>query len=209
MPAWIIVLIIITLLVALLLAMRVNVIISYNNSLSVYARVLFIKIPLYPANEKPKKKNKEKKKKKVQNSPEQTTTEKSEKPVSPVKILWKMREALVTVLERFLGYLHFKFIRLKITVACSDAAKTALAYGAATQGVSYILEILNNISNVDIGKRSDIYVKSDFIGQKSSFDGKILLYIRVLPAIKVGIYALKEFFKARALAIKNNQRRKK
>ena len=124
--------------------------------------------------------------------------------MSPAKILWQMKESILKLTEKFLGYLHFKFIRLKITVSCEDAAKTAIAYGLTTQGVSYILEILENISNIDVSKHSEIYVRSDFISQKSSFDGKIVLYIRVFAALKVAFSAVKEFFKARALSSKSN-----
>lgn len=205
MPVPLIVIGCIILLIAAFLAIRINVVVSYKDSLCVYARVLFIKIPIYPQKEKKKKKKKEKKPPdKAVEKKEDEKEEKDEKKVSPVKILWQMRESILRLIERFFGYLHFKFIRLKITVGCEDAAKTAIAYGLTTESVAYLIEILNNISNVDISKHSEIYVKSDFISQKSSFDGKIVLYIRVLPVLKVAFGAIKEFFKARALSSKIN-----
>ena len=83
----------------------------------------------------------------------------------------------------------------KNCVSCSDAAKTALAYAGVNQGISYIVEILRNISNVELANHSDIDVQSDFISQKSEFVGKIQLYIRVLPLLSVGIHAIIEYFK--------------
>lgn len=206
MPVPLIVIGCIILLIAAFLAMRLNVVVSYKDSLCVYAKVLFIKIPIYPQKEKKKKKKKKEKKppEKAVEKEEDKKEEKGDKKVSPVKILWQMRESILRLIERFFGYLHFKFIRLKITVGCEDAAKTAIAYGLTTQSVAYLIEILNNISNVDISKHSEIYVKSDFISQESSFDGKIVLYIRVLPVLKVAFGAIKEFFKARALSSKIN-----
>ncbi len=199
MPVPLIVIGCIILLIAAFLAIRINVVVSYKDSLCVYARVLFIKIPIYPQKEKKKKKEKKEKKPpdKAVEKKEDEKEEKDEKKVSPVKILWQMRESILRLIEKFLGYLHFKFIRLKITVGCEDAAKTAIAYGLTTQSVAYLIEILNNISNVDISKHSEIYVKSDFISQKSSFDGKIVLYIRILPVLKVAFGAIKEFFKGK------------
>lgn len=206
MPVPLIVIGCIILLIAAFLAMKLNVVVSFKDSLCVYARVLFIKISIYPSkeNKKIKKKKKKTPENTVEKKEEKKEEEKDEKKVSPVKILWQMRESVLNLIEKFLGYLHFKFIRLKITVGCEDAAKTAIAYGLTTQGVSYILEILENISNVDISKHSEIYVRSDFISQKSSFDGKIVLYIRVVAALKVAFMAIKEFFKARALSTKSN-----
>lgn len=206
MPVPLIVIGCIILLIAAFLAMRLNVVVSYKDSLCVYAKVLFIKIPIYPQKEKKKKKKKKEKKppEKAVEKEEDKKEEKGDKKVSPVKILWQMRESILRLIEKFFGYLHFKFIRLKITVGCEDAAKTAIAYGLTTQSVAYLIEILNNISNVDISKHSEIYVKSDFISQKSSFDGKVVLYIRVLPLFKVAFRAIKEFFKARALSSKMN-----
>jgi hypothetical protein len=86
-------------------------------------------------------------------------------------------------------------LKLKINVACDNAAKTALLYAAANQGVAYIIEILRNISNVDVTKNSEVYVKSDFISCQSDFEGKIELYIRVLPFIAVSINSFKEYEK--------------
>ena len=71
-------------------------------------------------------------------------------------------------------------------------------YAGANQGIAYILETLRNISNVDVAKNSDVYVNADFISQKSEFESKIELYIRVAPLISVGIHALKEYIKLKS-----------
>ena len=59
MPVPLIVIGCIILLIDAFLAIRINVVVSYRDSLCVYARVLFIKIPIYPQKEKKKKKKKE------------------------------------------------------------------------------------------------------------------------------------------------------
>ena len=54
MPVPLIVIGCIILLIAVFLAIRINVVVSYRDSLCVYARVLFVKIPIYPQKEKKK-----------------------------------------------------------------------------------------------------------------------------------------------------------
>ena len=60
--AWIIIgiLLLIALLVLVILLAKVQLVISYKNDFSVYAKLLFLKFKLYPEKEKPKKKKKKK-----------------------------------------------------------------------------------------------------------------------------------------------------
>ena len=188
----------IALLIGLILVLRARVIITYNEELRVDFKFAFLKFPLIPAKPKKIKKKKRRKKKKKAAPPSQSqSSETQKKDDSVVSKLWAIREVLLHTIAKFLGKLHFKFVRLNIVVATDNAASTALLYGAATQGVVYLIEILDNISNVDITKRSEISVKSDFISQKSSFEGKIVLYISVFHIIYVGIHFLKKFIKSK------------
>ena len=189
----------IILLIGLLLLSRVKLIINFDTDLKVYLRFLFIKFNLFPEPSKmPKRKRK--KKKKESSSSSQTANDGSsqkKKDDSVVTKLWAIREVLLHTIEKFLGKVHFKFIRLNVVIGCENAASTALLYGAASQGVAYLIETLDNISNVDISKRSEISVRSDFISQKSELNGKIELYISVVHIIYVIIHFLKKFLKSR------------
>lgn len=182
----------ITLLIGLILVLRVRLVINFDDDLCVYLRFLFFKYRIYP--EKPKKsKSKRRKSKKSKNTKAEAST-KSEEPKKEdtvVSKLWAIRKVLLTTIEKFLGKVHFKFVKLNAVVGCENAAATALLYGAVSQGVAYLIEVLDNISNVDISKRSEISVKSDFVSQKSSLDGKIVLYISVVHLL----YVLAEFLK--------------
>ncbi len=191
MPIFVYILLGIALIIALLLLSKIKVYVCYEDSLRVYARFLFIRIALFP---KKQKKKIGKKKKKTTSVPEQAVVEKPKEKSLAFK-LWEMKSVLLEVLKKFLNKLHFKFITLRVNVACSDAAKTALMYAGVNQGISYIIEILRNISNVEVASHSDILVKSDFISQKSEFKGKIQLYIRVFPLILVGFHAIFKYFK--------------
>ena len=192
MPIFVYILLGIALLISLLLISKVKVFLCYDESVRVYAKFLFIRISLFPQKAKPKKKKKDKKQKtpQVQKEPSPPTKEKS-----IVYKLWEFKSVLLEITKKFLNKLHFKFITLKIIVSCDDAAKTALAYAGANQGISYIIEILRNISNVEVAQHSDISLQADFVSQKSVFEGKIQLYIRVFSLISVGIYAIKKYFK--------------
>ncbi len=194
MPVWVYIVGAILLFLALLLSLKVNIIVSYKEELKVYLRVLFVRIRLYPKKVKLKEKKKRTKKKKAPQETEEILPESEEKPLSPVKVVWEIREAVLSLANKCMGGLHFKFARLNIEVGCSDAAKTALVYGTVVQGVAYLVEYLDTISNVEISRFSQINVCSNFISQKSHAEGKITLYIRVFSAFKILIHALKTYF---------------
>ena len=182
----------ITLLIGLILVLRVRLVINFDDDLCVYLRFLFFTYRIYP--EKPKKsmpKRRKSKKSKNTKAEASTKSEEPKKEDTVVSKLWAIRKVLLTTIERFLGKVHFKFVKLNAVVGCENAAATALLYGAVSQGVAYLIEVLDNISNVDISKRSEISVKSDFVSQKSSLDGKIVLYISVVHLL----YVLAEFLK--------------
>ncbi len=181
------------LLISLILLLRVRVVINYEEILYVYLRVLCFKYRLYPLKPiKAKRKKKKQKEAPIKESKPEATDKKED---SIPKKLWVMREILLNTISRFLNKLHFKLIKLNVVVGCDNATATALAYGAVTQGISYLLETLDTISNVDISKRSQISVRSDFISQKSSFEGKIVLYISVAHILYVGWHFLKKYIK--------------
>ena len=188
----------IALLICLFLMLRAKIIISYNEELRAYFKLSFIKFRLFPAKPKKIKKRKKKQKRKTKASAsDNKNVVEAKKDDGVVSKLWAMREILLHTISKFLGKLHFKFIKLNIVVSADNAASTALLYGATTQGVAYLIEILDTISNVDINKKSEISVRSDFISQKSSFEGKIVLYISVFHIIYVGIHFLKKLIKSK------------
>lgn len=185
----------IVLLLSATLLMKVKVFICYDENLKVYAKILFFKFKIAPAKIKIPKKKKRKKKGEPTTPPTLSSQKKVQEEKSIVAKLWEIRSVLVEILPQFLGKLHFKFLKLRINIACDNAAKTALLYAGANQGVTYIIEILRNISNVDVTSRSDVCVNSDFLSQKSELESKIELYIRFLPLITVGLHAIKEYTK--------------
>ncbi len=183
----------IALLVAAILLTKIRVYICYEDSLRVYAKIWFIKFKFVPSKEKKPKKKKAKKQKKKK--PDKALPEEKKEEKSIVTQLWEIKSVLSEISSRFLGKIHFRFLKLRIDIACDNAAKTALLYAGANQGVAYIIEILRNISNVDVSSRSDVCVNANFISLRSELEGKIELYIRVLPLLSVGLHAFKEYTK--------------
>ena len=188
MPIFVYILLGIALLIALILITKVRIIVSYTDELKVYAKILFIKIRIVPEKEKKSKKKKDKKK-------DTQVKEAPQKEESIVKKIWSIKSLVADIIARFLNKLHFKFLRLRVVIACNNAAKTALLYSGVNQGITYLIEFLDNVSNVDVPTHSNIPVDTNFISQKSEFEGKIELYIRVLPLITVGLHAIKEYIK--------------
>ena len=193
MPGWIYIVGAILLFLGLLLSMKVNIVVSYKKELCVFLRVLFIKIRLFPK----KVKLKEKKNKKKTVTEEKTDTEKKPteetKKTSPVNAIIKTKDLILSLAKKTLGKLYVKFSRLNIVVACEDASKTALAYGATVQSVAYLMEALDNVSNVKVSRFSNINIDSNFISQKSSIEGKVIIYIRVISGIILLFSLLKTY----------------
>ena len=193
MPGWIYIVGAILLFLGLLLSMKVNIVVSYKKELCVFLRILFIKIRLFPK----KVKLKEKKKKKESVKEEKTGTEKKTaeetKKTSPINAILKTKDLILSLAKKTLGKLYVKFSRLNIVVACEDASKTALAYGATVQSVAYLMEALDNVSNVKVSRFSNINVDSNFISQKSSIEGKVIIYIRVISGIILLFSLLKTY----------------
>lgn len=203
MPVFIYVLLGILLLLCLLLFSKIKVYLSYDESLNIYAQFLFFKFNIIPS--KPKKKKVKKNKtndkdvvKKKNNSKNESNKVEKPKEKSTVQRIFELREALLSLIKKFLGKLHFRFIVLKVKVATENPATTALIYGAVNQGVSYLLSTLKDISKVDIDRNSEISVNADFFSQKSDFKAKIVLYLHFASLIYVGIHAIITYFKIKS-----------
>ena len=182
--AWIIIgiLLLIALFILVLLLARVQLVISYKNDFSVHAKLLFLKFKLYPEKEKPKKKPK-KKVPTPTKAPPKKVEQKKKGDILPK--LFEYRKVIISIVKEFATKVHFKFVKINIKIATDDAAKTALAYSGAVQGVSYLVSFLENYSNVDITKNSSINVYTDFLSEESELDGSVYIYTRVFNAFPV------------------------
>ncbi len=87
--------------------------------------------------------------------------------------------ALQGLFKSFGKHLRIEAVRMKITVASEDAAKTALLYGAVCQSVAYLVEILSAITNFKAKHREKISVEADFLSEKSTADIHLVFRLRV------------------------------
>lgn len=198
MPVYAYILMGIALLLALILFIlfsKAKVIISYDDRLKIYAKLYFFKINLsIPSilNQSSIRKGNRRSKfhEKVQKKGE-LLPKPIEETIAEIRIL----------LDALIGLLHkirFYFVRLRVDIGCDNAATTALVYAGVSQAIGYIIELLRNISNVDMSQHSDVSVNANFISQKSDVDAYIVLKVRVID------YLIFDFLSNRNPQIKKN-----
>ncbi len=207
MKGWIIFLSIVAIL-WLIGMISANVVLTYDNELSVYIRVLFLKFRITPkAIKKPnpsrytakkyarmlekqakaeekKAKKKERKAKKAADSTVTDDANNAKKKESRslediVELVDLVLELVKRLFASFGKHLRITAVRMRIKVATGDAATTAIAYGAVCQSVAYIVEVLYNITNFKVKKNDDIKVAADFASTKSELDLKLIFRLRV------------------------------
>ncbi|MBQ8739086.1 MAG: DUF2953 domain-containing protein [Clostridia bacterium] len=198
-PTWCLVLGAIFLFIAFILSIKIKLIVAYDDSFSAYIRILFFKIPLFPSSKKEKgvKKEKKKKKKATAERAKDKKEKKEKKSLSPsgiLKLISLMSDVVLGLLKDFFRKIHFRFIKVHADIGCENASKTAIAYGSVTQSVAYFIELLDNVSNVEVSRASSIDIRANFISQKSWAEISCVLYIRVISILTLGIKAIKAFF---------------
>ena len=112
--------------------------------------------------------------------------------------VYLVREIISVFFSRFGKHFRIKLARLNLTVASDDAAKTALMCGICAQSVAYILEFLDNKTNLDYNKNTEINVNVDYLSEKPSADIDISFSLRVWHLfdilIRVAAAAIKKYF---------------
>ena len=199
--------------ILLILFLKVRLCVIYEDELSVYLKVLCFKFSLYPQKTKkikPKnfsiknfKKRKKKLQKKDNNQQANDQQEKDEKDKS-TKIK-EIVEIIKIILDRvilpFSNYLKVEIVKIYIKIASSDASKTAMIYGLVSQSTAYIIELLSNITNVDVKSKKSINVVCDFLSDESDAKINITFSLRCWHAISLAL----KFFTG-YLKIKNNDK---
>lgn len=186
-----------------------NLILTYDGALSLYLRVLFLKIKITPREKKKTSlrkytlkrykrslereaaKREKKKRRKANNKAEKKSTkkkketdleqkEKSKKGVKDIiELVGLVSAALGGLIKSFGKHLKIKMIRMNIIVATGDAAKTAVVYGTVCQGVAYIMELLYNLTGFTVKRNGEVTVSPDFTAETSTIDLKFVFKLRV------------------------------
>ena len=216
-----------------LFSLRAVVTIAYSDDISLTVRVLFIKIKILPKKDKRKKihsmsrkkaekikkqlaakKEKQRQKKQLKQEKKQEKKKQKEKEPKPKKSLSEILDLVglavtlvKTVLKCFFGHLRVDVARFRIRVATGDPATTAVAYGAVSQAVSYLLALLQNNKNVRGLKKADLDIECDFIAESISADIELSFSMRVWHVFHIAFAALGSLIKNRVKsAIKKSKR---
>ena len=195
-----------------------------DGPVTVWLKILFLKMQLYPQKKKKvnikkfkikrfrkmrraeekklrlKKKKDELKKakaKKAETAKPESATPKSKKKLSEnVSFVFDLLKNVVAkVLKAFYGYIRLDICRFDVKVATDDAAKTAVTYGIVSQCVSYILQLLYETSHTEKTKECTISVEPDFLSEKTEAHILIRLGLRVWHFPALGVKALLGFLK--------------
>ena len=202
----------IALLIALLLSTKVLLQIRYDDSLTVYLRVLFVKIRLYPSEKEKKKYPHSMSKRKAQRIKDSLKKKQKEEPKKKKKRKSKEKEPkeapdLISILSiitsfvksflrLFAGSVRIRSSRLHIVVAAEEAADTAIAYGTLTQAVNLLFPMLDGIKTFKhLPRGKELSVRADFLSDTPKIDADVELYIRVGSALKAVCLAAIRAFK--------------
>lgn len=99
------------------------------------------------------------------------------------------------ILDKFFGMLGVEVVRIRITVGGPDAAATAIAYGAVSQGVAYLLELLSQKTVFRCKDNEHVSVTADFLSQKTTADVSIVFTLRLWNFISIAFTFLTRFIK--------------
>ena len=169
--------------IGLVLSLRVNLHIRYENELKVYIKILFFKIEILPNTSKifdGFKKNKEKPTHIIKDIKDADTSSES-----IVDKLNTIRDILSILSESFHKHLHVKLSKIHVMVATGEAAKTAILYGAISTAVACIIAVIDEITNLKPIKNSSVSVEPDFLSEKTKIKLSISLYMSIAGIISV------------------------
>lgn len=192
----------IVLLFALLLSLRIGICIMYSEDLTVYLKILFIKIRLFPKKEKKYRPSRSDKKKGKGDATsdsrvkKKTVSHENKAPLS--ETLKTITEIVSTFARTFAKHLHVRLARIHVCVASGDAAQTAILYGAISGACACLIDALDSITNLDGMRRSSINIYADFLSEKCKADISITLSISVFGALATLSKTLFRYIRSRS-----------
>ena len=206
LPTAVIVLLCVAAGIALLLFARVHVTVTWRERVRVTARYLFVFLPLYPKKVRWRRytaKRAEKERKKAAgHKAEHASKEKGEGKKEPKKPFTfrenlQLVRALVAVLVRRCGkHLRLNATRVHLYVATGDAAATAVAYGAVSASLAYLVAALERVMKVR-ARRGDVTVIADYLSEKPRADVKLRFSMSLGSALALLVSLALSYLKKR------------
>ena len=182
------IILILSLLLLLLLPIRVRL--RYGKEgFSVRLFVIGIPFSLYPAGRRVKRKKK--------SAPRQSARKKSEAPIEKktkglkdyIRLLKLVYRVLSRIQRRFRRSFSVRVKRIYVSVGTGDAASTAIAYGAISQCVSYVLSVADGFLKTRYDKNS-VCVIPNYLQERYDFSLHIALCTNPLRLITLGLLTL-------------------
>ncbi len=192
------------LIIFLLLFLPITLVIRYNTSLSVYARILFIKIPISPGkkkrvklsdfNEKKLKKQKDKQQKKMSKKQLGKKEEKKRTFSDISELVEIIYDTVYAFGGKFSDHLKIKIANIDIAVGTDNSAKTAIIFGAVNAAAQALISLLSSFSSYKDRYNENIRIRADFLSEKTFADidirfgtnlfGVLASLIHSMPKIK-------------------------
>lgn len=147
--------------------LKVHLIISYDNGLLIYLKILCFERILVSSNDK----NDKKRSRRLKRDDDWVLLG-----------LYSHRVDILDLIRDFWKKLHFENIFLNIIIGGNDASQAALSHSLALQATYYLLCFLENTSNLHIDN-INVSILPDFISSEKKVAGRVVIYARFLPAV--------------------------
>lgn len=196
--------------IAALLMLRIGVRIRYTEDRGLSAVVAVFGIPLkklYPERPKAEKINlrdytpravrkraeklsKQKRRKKSKTVDSAGHSIKKQTFSDKLELVKRITAIALKLIERFAESLRTDVKVLQIYVSAEDAADTALMYGAVSQAVAYLTELIENKTDVRYARNARTGVYSDFLSGKPYAEADITFSMRLWQIISLAVRAV-------------------
>lgn len=197
-----------------LFSLKATITIAYHEEVTLSVKVLFLKIGILPKEEKrgarsmsaakaarirkkmakkaaKKKKAAKEKQARKEAAKADPTPKKKKSIVEILDIIALVTKLAKEVIGRFFKHLRIDVARLKVKVATSDAASTAIAYGAITQSLNLLLPVLEEVKNFSLPHVANLSVDADFLSDTPDIDVQLSFSIRVWHVFDIALGAAK------------------
>ena len=190
-------------LIFLIFLIRVRIIFSYGDKLSLKVGALFINYDVL----KKRPKKKAKKKKAEKKAPKKSTGSASgaSQKKNMIKEFTEDMDIgdFLDVVSAFFSsfgkmvnnHLYVRLNKFRILVGGDDPAKSAIQFGAICQSCTYLFEILRNSTKLYPLEKSDVAVYHDFSAPKSEYELTITVKLRIIHVLGMLLSVLFEFIK--------------
>ena len=165
-------------LLLLLLFLPLRLTLCAGERITLELKLGFLRLKRYPARKKKQRPPKNTRKKPKKSKKKDTVPSETVQKKRTLRQNIRRISAICKVLLRHTKKrLHLRAARLHVRVATGDAATTAIAFGAVSQSVAYLLALLDSTTKLKLSERN-VSVEPDYLAERSSLDVKLVFTMR-------------------------------